>query len=160
MRPIWLGIDWGYRNPAAFVLGCPLDGGERLAIVDVLRQDYRILPELADMVILLNHRGGYGTLAGGWADPSRPDSIREMSGLLGVEILPAPGVSFDEGQKLVNQMFRDGPRGPGLLIHPRCQELIREIPDYTEHEPGDPGHDLCDALRYLVVGWSKKMRWL
>jgi hypothetical protein len=150
--PIYLGIDFGYRNPFAALLCCPVRGGEQILVVDEHYQVLRTVGENGRRIIAKNP----GVLRKGWADPSRPDSIAELTEVLGIGILPAPSVGVQYGQELVKQWLKNGPNGPGLVIHPRCINLLREIKYYDEHDPGSGDHHALDALRYFLVGWLNK----
>lgn len=65
--------------------------------------------------------------------------------------------SLDEGIPAVRDRldWRDDPEDrPGLLIHERCVNTIRELQDYQEEEVGTAGavDHSCDCLRYIVMG--------
>jgi hypothetical protein len=64
---------------------------------------------------------------------------------------------LDEGIPAVRDRFdwRDDPEDrPGLLIHERCVNTIRELQDYKEDEVGSSGatDHAADSLRYVVMG--------
>jgi hypothetical protein len=155
-HPVWLGIDFGWRNPFGAVFGVPVRGGEQWLIVAEYKQELRRVSEHGRKILEINFAGDFGALAGGWADPSDPEGIDELSEVLGVRILPAPAIGVKAGQEIVERWFREGPYGPGVIIHPRCVELIREIGFYDAHNPGGGDHHLLDGLRYLLVGSEGK----
>lgn len=155
-RPIWLGIDWGWRNPFGCVFVCPVRGGEQFLVVDEYKQELRRIPEHGREILRRNFVGNYGALAGGWADPSEPEDIIELSEVLGVTIWPAPSIGVKAGQELVEQALMPGPYGPGLIIHPRCINLRQEIGFYDEHNPGGGDHHLLDGLRYFFAGYTRR----
>ncbi len=63
-----------------------------------------------------------------------------LSEILGVEV-KVPRRSVQRGQELVRQWLKVRPDGkPGLLIHHRCKNLIRELTHYLKHEPGQGEH--------------------
>jgi len=151
--PLFLGVDFGYRNPFAAVLCAPVRGGEKVLVVDEHYQELRTVRENGRKILEICFVSGY-VLRKGWADPARPDSIAELQETLGIEIIGAGG-AVEAGQKLVKEWLKNGPYGPGLIIHPRCVNLLREIREYEEHDPGGGRHHALDALRYFLSGWLK-----
>ena len=76
----------------------------------------------------------------------------------GLDLKPWPLGSVTDGLALLESFLQPAGRGPGLLIHPRCIELIRSFRNYRRAKhggqwldyPEDPQHpfeDLVDALR-------------
>ena len=153
--PAFLGIDFGYRNPFAGVLFMPVRNGEKILVVAEYYQDRRTIPENAKGLFALAASFNV-TLRQGWADPSRPDSIEELADLLAIPIIGAPSMGVVEGQKIVQEWMKPDPHGdPGLLIHPRCNNLLRERQAYYEHQPGSGKNDTLDALRYGITGYTR-----
>ena len=70
---------------------------------------------------------------------------------------------LDEGIPAVRDRldWRDDPEGrPGLLVHERCVNTIRELQDYKEEEVGSAGatDHAADCIRYLVMGVDYEQR--
>jgi len=155
--PLYLGIDFGYRNPFACLWIQPIEGGERVLVLDEYYQRLRTTAENSRAVLAQHAACGYGRLTDAFADPSDPEKRAVLSEILGIEVR-APRRAVETGQELVRQWLKVRPDGkPGLLIHHRCKELIAEIRGYMVHEPGKGRHHALDALRYFFAGWPGAM---
>uniref|UniRef100_A0A7C3SIK2 Terminase large subunit gp17-like C-terminal domain-containing protein n=1 Tax=Desulfobacca acetoxidans TaxID=60893 RepID=A0A7C3SIK2_9BACT len=153
---LYLGIDFGYRNPFACLWIQPIEGGERVLVLDEYYQRYRTTLENGKAILAHHQASGYGPLTYAFADPSDPDKRAMLSEILGIEV-KAPRRPVEVGQELVRQWLRVRPEDglPGLLIHHRCKNLIRELKGYMVHEPGKGEHHALDALRYFFGGWER-----
>lgn len=155
-RELYLGVDFGYRNPFACLWIQPIDRGERVLVLDEYYQRYRTTAENGRALLQLHLAAGYGPLTGAFCDPSDPEKRAVLSEVLGLEV-KAPRRSVEVGQELVRRWLKVQPDGlPGLLIHHRCKSLIRELTGYLKHEPGQGEHHAVDALRYFFAGWELK----
>jgi hypothetical protein len=152
--PLFLGNDYGFRNPFACLWAQPIENGERLVILREYYQAMRTTQENALAIQKIHQEAGYGQIAAVHPDPSSPEGAAVLAAVLGVPIIP-PGLrNVAKGQELVRQWLKVRPDGcPGLLIHHRCKNLIRELLFYLNHEPGKGKHHAVDALRYLLLGW-------
>lgn len=151
---LYLGIDFGYRNPFACLWIQTMDGGERILVLDEYYQRYRTTLENAKAILAHHQAQGYGPITCAYADPSDPDKRAMLEEVLGVSV-KAPRLPVEVGQELVRQWLKVGPDGkPGLLIHHRCRNLIQELKGYMNHEPGKGQHHALDALRYFFAGWE------
>jgi hypothetical protein len=151
---LYLGIDFGYKNPFACLWIQPIERGERVLVLDEYYQRYRTTLENGKAMLKMHHACGYGVITEAFADPSDPDKRVMLSEILGVEV-KAPRRPVEMGQELVRQWLKIRPDGkPGLLIHHRCKELISELKGYLVHEPGKGRHHALDALRYFFAGWK------
>ncbi|MFZ2087036.1 MAG: hypothetical protein WAU47_00550 [Desulfobaccales bacterium] len=122
-------------------------------IVSEYYQRLRTTMENAKAVLARHHTCGYGPISGAYCDPSSPETQVVFSEILGVKV-QAPRRGVEMGQEMVRQWLKVRPDGkPGLLFHHRCQNLIRELRNYREHEPGKGEHHALDALRYFFCGW-------
>jgi len=152
--PLYLGIDFGYKNPFACLWIQPIEGGERVLVVDEYYQRYRTTIENGKGILAQHQAAGYPALTQAFADPSDPDKRAMLAEVLGVEV-KAPRRPVEVGQELVRWWFQMRPDGkPGLLIHHRCKNLIEELKGYMVHEPGKGRHHALDALRYFFAGWE------
>lgn len=150
---VYLGIDFGYRNPFACLWIQPVEQGERVLVLDEYYQRLRTTAENGRAILTQNIDMGYGPITAVYADPANPEGHTILSAILGVEV-EAPRRPVAVGQELVRQWLKLRPDGkPGLLIHHRCKNLIRELKGYSAHEPGKGEHHALDALRYFFAGW-------
>ena len=151
---LYLGIDFGYRNPFACLWLQVIERGERILVMDEYYQRYRTTLENGKAVLAHHLAQGYGPITAAFADPSDPDKRAMLSEILGIEVR-APRKPVEVGQELVRQWLKVRPDGkPGLLIHHRCRNLIQELKGYMAHEPGKGHHHALDALRYFFSGWE------
>ncbi|MGC8817697.1 MAG: hypothetical protein ACP5PX_07975 [Candidatus Hadarchaeum sp.] len=150
---LYLGIDFGYKNPFACLWIQPIDRGERVLVLDEYYQRFRTTAENGRALLEMQLASGYGRITDAFADPSDPEKRAVLSEILGIEV-KAPHRSVEVGQELVRRWLKVRPDGlPGLLIHHRCKELISELKGYMVHEPGKGRHHALDALRYFFAGW-------
>jgi len=156
--PLYLGIDFGYRNPFACLWIQPVQNKERVLVLDEYYQRFRTTLENGKAILAHHQAGGYGHLTCAFADPSDPDKRAMLSEILGVEV-KAPRLPVEVGQELVRQWLKVRPEDglPGLLIHHRCKNIIRELKGYMVHEPGKGEHHALDALRYFFAGWENSL---
>jgi hypothetical protein len=151
--PLYLGVDFGYKNPFACLWVQPAAGGERVLVLDEYYQRYRTTAENGRALLAMHINCGYGLITAVYADPANPEGQAVLSEILGVEV-HGPRRPVEVGQELVRQWLKVRPDGkPGLLIHHRCKELIAELKGYMVHEPGKGRHHALDALRYFFCGW-------
>jgi hypothetical protein len=83
-------------------------------------------------------------------------TLRERYAAAGVFFEPAPGKAIDLGEREIIDLFdyNDAIVGqePALYIHPRCQQLIDALRNYTGRD-GEKGaqKDPIDCLRYIAL---------
>ena len=159
-REYWGGIDFGYRNPTAVVVG-GLDRDDRLDIVDGLYQREMTTPELAD--VLLRLQDEY-EVSRWFADPADPGGIQELRSA-GLPVVGAPRVKGEVDRsyiksgivkvetRLVTGRLRVADH---LAAHIRELEMYR-YPDgrsggEEKETPLKVDDHVADALRYMVVG--------
>ncbi len=70
---LYLGVDFGYRNPFACLWIQPIDQGERVLVLDEYYQRYRTTAENGRSLLQLHQASGYGRLTGAFCDPSDPE---------------------------------------------------------------------------------------
>ncbi|MEP0814512.1 MAG: hypothetical protein HRF49_07600 [bacterium] len=156
--PVSLGIDWGFRNP--FVcLFAQVTGDDCVFIFDELYLTGHTLPECAEAVI---ERGElYGVpFAMGYPDPASPEGAHVFREY-GIAMWQAPkGTKLNDvndGILRVRGLFGRDDK-PAIVIHPRCERLIRDLQNYIFNEraegekPVKQNDHGPDALRYLVAG--------
>jgi len=87
-------------------------------------------------------------------DPSDPSTIQRVRKILGRTVHKAKN-SVIPGITRVDQKFQDGT----MMIHKRCENLIRELSNYTWKTKGErpvkENDHLMDALRYAVYTHSE-----
>jgi len=151
---IYLGIDFGYRNPFACLWIQVREHGERVVVLDEYYRRLRTTAENAREILAQSKTMGYMPISAVYADPSNPEGHATLANILGVPV-QAPRRPVTVGQELVRQWLKLRPEGkPGLLISHRCKNLIRELQTYMAHEPGKGEHHALDALRYFFAGWD------
>lgn len=167
--PLVHGLDWGFDHPFA-CLNAQVRGGDQIWVHDEV---YKRGLDDSEKAALCHARARdfpgfqWGV---GYADPSSPQAIRAFRNS-GLAIYEPPNADVTsrinnvlEGIKLLQVMFgspnkETGERpAPRVIIHPRCVNLIKELPvyrwreDYWKDEPIKEGEDATCALRYLVMG--------
>ncbi len=150
--PACAGLDWGWRDPTAVVVGV-LRPDQRLYVVEEFYARRLPLEELAERVAALLKRWNVERC---FADRSRPDLINLMR-RHDVPCENAPLVSIAAGISLVESRFL----ADKLKIYSSCHHLIQEASEYQyaadeSQKAGaavQPGSDhAMDALRYMLTG--------
>ena len=151
-RRVYMGIDWGWTDPLAVVVGV-LDGQNVLHIME------EIYAQKLPLDALLRRLTGLCTrwnVEATFADPARPELIHALNR---ADILcrPPAGRGIDAGIAVVESRLLTG----RLKVDPQCVNLLSEATEYRYgvRTGGNPGpraflgrdHAL-DALRYLVSG--------
>jgi len=150
---LYISVDPGYSNPFACLWIMPVDKGERLLVLDEYYQRFRTTPENAKAIAKQHQEMGHPPLRMGYGDPANPERLVLLSEVLGIEV-KGPRLPVRVGQEMVRQWIERRYDGhPCLVIHHRCKNLIRELKNYREHEPGKGNHHALDALRYFFCGW-------
>jgi hypothetical protein len=150
---LYISVDPGYSNPFACLWIMPVEKGERLLVLDEYYQRFRTTPENAKAIAKQHQEMGHPPLRMGYGDPANPERLVLLSEVLGIEV-KGPRLPVRVGQEMVRQWIERRYDGqPCLIIHHRCKNLIRELKNYREHEPGKGNHHALDALRYFFCGW-------
>jgi len=150
---LYISVDPGYTNPFACLWIMPVEKGERVVVLDEYYQRFRTTPENARAIAKQHQEMGHPPLKLGYGDPANPERLVLLSEVLGIEV-KGVRLPVTVGQEFVRQWLErryDG--APCLIIHHRCKNLIRELKNYREHEPGKGEHHALDALRYFFCGW-------
>ncbi len=158
--PIYVGIDFGVRNPFSAVFAY-VDDDDRVIVFDLwYKAGVTISTHAAAIKRILNGRSAEWIVA----DPEDKGSRLSLARDYGIANVPAkkgPG-SVRSGISAVAERLSPSADGsPGLLIMSNCRDLIDEFEGYVwaEHKDGEPvdrpknrsqDHAL-DALRYLIV---------
>ncbi len=150
--PACAGLDWGWRDPTAVVVGV-LRPDQRLYVVEEFYARRLPLEELAERIAALLKRWNVERC---FADRSRPDLI-DLMRRHDVPCENAPLVSIAAGISLVeSRLLADK-----LKIYSSCHHLIQEASEYQyaadeSQKVGtavQPGSDhAMDALRYMLTG--------
>ena len=72
-QPLYLGIDFGYRNPFACLWLQPLERGERVLVLNEYYQRLRTTAENGRAILSQNIAMGYGPIMAAYADPANPE---------------------------------------------------------------------------------------
>ena len=149
-----IGVDEGYTNPFALVVGC-VDGDGRLHIT---REHYARQLDIDDKVQAVIAMGGREAEAV-IVDPSAADLIARFRSV-GIPALPANNEVFDGIMRVQARLTVAGDGKPRLTVDPGCANLINEFESYewkenkaaglTKDEPKKENDHALDALRYVV----------
>jgi hypothetical protein len=173
--PRTCGLDWGFANEGVCLWGVVLPDGQLLIEDEYTfngqRRAKQIAREVADQIRQRNVDRGL-QIRGTYADPAMfaptghiGETIAETFGKARVPLTAANNDRVNGWQRL-RAWLRAMPKAeaepverPWLIIHPRCQQLIRSLPQLVM----DPAHPedcettrtpdhWADALRYLMAG--------
>lgn len=164
-RPVGLGIDWGGTNPFAVTVWQEFDG------VDVQIDEIYIAETRNSLVLAeAKTRKWWNNIKAAFADPSRPDLIREWYEELrsiGASII---GVESEilEGIDLVESKISPLVGKPTLMINRlNCKMTLFEYNSYhyqdkkpgkqQKEEPDKVYDHAMDSTRYFIVGKHKKI---
>lgn len=156
----WGGLDWGYKDPAsAHVYG----RGPMGWTVEDEFYEVRVDPD-EQIEWALQKQKEFGVKVW-WADSARPDLIDRAS-RKGLRVIPAdksPG-SIVEGLEVVRRWLRQDSNPPGLVVRPKCKNLIQEFTQYryptggtrSIHDvPLDKDNHALDEARYCLTNHEK-----
>lgn len=168
------GVDWGYRNPGAIIVG-GFDGDDTIHIIaEEYQTELTIPPPINDptgdcwvnRVVSWARRG----VEVFYCDPSEPEHMEQLraalvnAGYEHVLVVPAlnavrPGIQAL--QTYLKPVEFEGALAPGLYIHTDCANLRRELVSYQwgrDELPKKEDDHSVDALRYLVYSEHKMRR--
>jgi hypothetical protein len=154
----FVGLDFGYRDPTAVVWGV-VDGSGWLRIVDEYERSEVTLER--HVLTMLGRDWPRPEWVG--VDPAGAQRSSQ-TGLSPIRVLRDHGLRVrhrrtrvEDGLRAVRARLEPATGTPTLVVHRRCEKLIRALETYRFGEgPGaqpvkdGPDH-LADALRYLVV---------
>jgi phage terminase large subunit-like protein len=155
----YAGLDFGARNPTAYVYAALDADRDVLHIVDGIYGPEILTSDLARRVRELEAEHGRPSEIR-WADSEGLQQRIDLADL-GIETMPAikavrPGINA------VGERLRASVDGrPGLVVHrrPGLEPLIRELEGYVWAPTGDAplkrNDHAVDALRYLVLGLAR-----
>lgn len=159
---IGCGVDWGWSDPSAWIVGGRTSGGT-IVIVDELYASGVLVDERGWLGKAKALRAAHG-LQWFTADPSEPGYIAALRQSLGGRpVVYEADNRISEGiRRIAVAMQRiDTGQGPAprLLISDRCTNLVRELETYSyragpegpSEEPEDRNNHAVDALRYLAA---------
>lgn len=154
--PIFLGLDFGWWNNYTGWIQ-PSPDRERLVILFAHYQECRTNEENAQIALEIHQARGYGPLAGGWGDPSKPEALRAYSQIFGAQIRGASS-PVRKGQRIIKEWLQASrlTKGQSGLVFSRyCPpRLIQEFHGYDKHEAGTGPHHGPDGTRYFIIGWT------
>jgi len=142
------GYDHGWSDPRVVLEVAQTEYGQLV----VLDEFYREGVEYQKAVAWLTENDKPAGTVHAEHEPEHQEAFKRA----GYRVEPAIK-DLDEGIPAVRDRFdwRDDPESrPGLLIHERCVNTIRELQDYKEDEVGGAGatDHAADSLRYVVMG--------
>jgi len=148
------GYDHGWSDPRV-VLEIGRTNYQQLVVLD---EFYREGVEYEKAVSWLRDGGKPEGIVHSEHEPEHQEAFRRA----GYRVEPATK-DLDEGIPAVRDRvdWRDDPEDrPGLLVHERCTNTIREFLDYQEDEVGTAGavDHAMDSLRYAVMGVDGETR--
>lgn len=171
-RPRMLGLDWGYADEGVCLWGVFTQDGQ-LYIEDEYvfngrRRNKQTAPEVASVIAARNRDRGLHRIQGVYADPHMfaneghvGETHAESFARCGVPLIEANN-DREHGWGKLRQWLRPmpgDPQGrPWMIVSPKCEYLIRTVPQLvmSETRPEDcetRGADHgADAWRYLIAG--------
>lgn len=164
---LYRGVDFGFTNPSC-CLWAALDAQGRVLVLHELCRDGLTVEDLAREVNGIDDGWRAAAFKPGkaWGDPASPGGIETLC-RNGIHCVAADN-RLSSGVDLVRTALRMRPDGkPGLMVNPRCVNLIRELENYTwedgvsgrERVPRKGNDHALDALRYLVAGLAHRVGW-
>jgi hypothetical protein len=167
VRGDWeLAVDFGYKNPlAALFIARGVDG--RVYVVDESVQSERTLDEHIER--WKERPWLFSRIA---CDPAGA-SRNEQTGKSAVQVLKGAGFTVShtksgilEGVERIRRLIRPATGTPTLVIHPRCEKLIRALSEYRYDEKSNSELPLkdgvtdhpIDALRYWLANEGGKQQ--
>ncbi len=147
------GIDHGYTNPFVCLWGA-IDSDGRYYITDEIYERKRLVSDLAEE-IKNKHTGDYIN----FADPSEAEGNATLR-KAGIVVSQTKN-DVIQGIQAVQKLLKvRGDGKPGLIIHPRCKNLIKEFQLYKwrvsdgrvneREEPLKLNDHAMDSLRYFI----------
>lgn len=152
----WLTLDFGYVDPFV-AIDLMIDSQQRVWVWREYQVSYKSTYDHGHILKERENPSGYH-IDGISADPRGADEIATLSWILGG--IQAHAVGWSLGVESVKRALALRPDGtPGLIIHPRCKELIRQLQNLRSksgregHNSPEGQHDYDDhgpdALRYF-----------
>lgn len=165
----WGGIDFGFRNPTAIVVGGETGDG----VVDIIDEHYERRLKPAEIVSIVMEMQAKYNVRQWWADPADPKQIQELYDA-GINVEHAPRTTAGETSVvqheigMVSALLEQDP--PGLRIfRPNCPNTVREhdIYRYPQVRDGNPTNEMplklddhsCNAVHYMIHGLSEWYGW-
>ena len=151
-----VGIDWGYSNPSAVVVGGFTEDGTWY-LLEEWKKPRQLTEDIIEQLKKFYKKYRFEIV---YADPAEPDRIREVknAGFACKAADRARGAGLAEVRSLL-AVRGDGK--PKMYIHPTLRGWLREQEDYhyveeSEDVEGDSGDHLMDATRYMVHSWENR----
>jgi phage terminase large subunit len=146
-------IDWGYTNPFVCLFGA-VDEDGRLYIYDEHYESKRLIKHHAEKI-----KQREGNFSWTVADHDAQDNAELRK--YGIPTINAKKDVIEGIQKVKARLVTQGDGRPRLFIHPRCENLIKEMQAYRwaeskdgvneKEEPVKEFDHAMDALRYMVM---------
>lgn len=166
----WLALDFGYVDPFV-ALDIMIDPADRVWVWREYMVSYKSTGEHGQYLANRENPQGYHVDAIA-ADPRGADEIATLTWILGG--IMHNGVGWELGVEQIKRALKPREDGlPGLIIHPRCGELIKMMKQLRAktikegHNERKGQHDFYDhgpdALRYFfneyfVLGSNESLR--
>jgi hypothetical protein len=159
-RPDWetyACADYGFTNPFVWLLVQIDPHHEHLHIVDEYYETGRTTSEAAEEIA---QRGlAPRTIRTFYPDPAEPDRTRELQQLLRLNPGRGTGIPINDRLEWIRRLLK-GPRmqrrggfsgEPGLTIHRRCKQTIREFGQYRYPETAEQASERNRAAPELPL---------
>jgi phage terminase large subunit len=156
--PAYAGVDLGYQDPFAIIVGIPTTGKEGPTL-RLIREHYQQYLSLSERIQVMKGLAKEYNIKYFYIDSSDPVEIKEMTmaGLPAVAVKKGPG-SIEAGIKFVTELIR---MRRLVVESDSCKNLLEELEQYSYPDPkdGKPASEIpidmynhaLDALRYLVT---------
>jgi PBSX family phage terminase large subunit len=150
-----VGIDWGFRNPAAIVIGALYDNA--WYIVDEWKETEKTTKEI---IAVLEDKWKEFRLKRVYPDPAEPDRIKEMEEAGFKNRIGETHKDIKGGISHIQQLIKE----KRLFVFDTCHNFLDEMSSYhySEGQEGKPFKDepekfndhAMDAMRYLIFSYK------
>jgi hypothetical protein len=165
--PVLWGVDVGYANPSCILLAQQRPLGAVPDAVVIFDELYLSHHQPAELFALLAGRP-YAPPDYAAYDPAAAHFYGALADWRAVHDWPTvirKAINAPAATEKLRRFIQNGAGVSTLFVHPRCENLIREIPDYHAKAPGSEqpaklNDHAVDAARYLMTliqedaGWA------
>jgi phage terminase large subunit-like protein len=165
----YAAIDWGTRNPTAYLLAYRHPADDVLYIVAEHYQAETLLVDHAAAIRRIEADHGARDVTR-WADPEDRQSCIAIVAEHDIGVAPASKAIRTGINAVAERLARDVSGRPHLVVAPSCVNLCRELDSYVwatrggdRDQPDMPlkrDDHAADALRYLCLGVRLALGWM
>jgi len=144
---IILGVDWGYKHPAA-VLVCGVTPDLELWVLDEFYQS-EVQPQ--DMINQVNYMAGVWKAQVKYCCHSRPEMTAAVNGVPNAFLDVVEGVTKVRTRLHQKRIKIVQEKCPNLINEFKAYHYKKSVDSYTQELPEDKLNDALDALRYVIM---------